>query len=529
MKTLQRPLFILLVKSGLFFYFFFIGQLYAQLALDHTFGSGLNGKLSISSHTYTEVLDLKLGTTDSIFVLSITSFWDSLSGFYDSDILITKYDADGLLDLSFGSNGKLLFDFTGTDVSIPSSFDISNHKITILGHGNHHDSLPQQSMYVAVLSKNGKIDSSFGNMGSKKIPFYENRDISKCLFKDSKNRYLIGGSSKDSNNITQAVIGRLDTNYNWDPSFGYEGKIKCEFVGGFDSISKHLNDGDIRSIIEIDDGYLVGGGDDTESLIGKVSLNGQADLAFNSTGFITYPSISTYSSRIEDIAKIGNTIIFGKAEHVSGGPVSRDFQLFRLNYNTLSSVSELIDYKNTEDIIKKLVEYNGSLFAVGWSLDYQNAWISSHRSDYMNITQIPDINNLDEHETIGFQFYAGLQCGLNCVAVQSTGRVIAAGFSNVPASSERIGAMIALKNKPSAVLDQTEVPINIFPNPNNGSFYISFPGTSSFLKIYDSLGHLVYESPYESEITTSLIPGHYNLIVISKNGDHYSKPFLVAN
>ncbi len=83
------------------------------------------------------------------------------------------------------------------------------------------------------------------------------------------------------------------------------------------------------------------------------------------------------------------------------------------------------------------------------------------------------------------------------------------------------------ENQPNAL-------INIFPNPNNGSFYVNIPNNTKNLKIeiYSIMGQLIYSKQLNSEKTSlnfELSKGVFMFIIKDENGDIFNNGKIIVN
>ena len=129
-----------------------IGRLKSDGTLDST-GFGTNGK----------VLTL-YGASVSVGPWNIYEQSDSkivVSGYSDSKFLLSRYDASGNLDTGFNGTGKNLIDFGNTSYGYAVAFQ-SDGKIVISGSSDNGTSY---DFSLARVKTNGIIDSTFGTNG----------------------------------------------------------------------------------------------------------------------------------------------------------------------------------------------------------------------------------------------------------------------------------------------------------------------------------------------------------------------------
>jgi uncharacterized delta-60 repeat protein len=222
-----------------------------------------------------------------------------------NDAAIVRYLSNGVLDNSFGINGKLTFNF-GTN-TIPFSSGMSSDSVVsirvntigkvILGvFTDVNESLEGYANFGFIcLNQNGTIDTSFGNNGVKVVDFGDKDEISNMqLTADNKiiasgyHGYTVGGS-----NYINIPLVKLLENGNYDNSFGINGKVITSKDGTntYDRVFdlKLQNDGKI---------VCFGGTPNIELthanfLLIRFNENGSIDTTFNTNGFVTVDFNST--------------------------------------------------------------------------------------------------------------------------------------------------------------------------------------------------------------------------------------------
>lgn len=147
-------------------YDFALARLNPDGSLDQSFGD--NGKIVQSLGPFSTVSDVLVKTDGKIIVVGIRYNYNSASVTESSNIAICRYTNDGLLDSTFGVNGIITYDLSGT-YDFAYSGDIQNDgKIVIVGHTGSNGS--GDFLIVRVYS-DGSLDNSFGTGGQKKIDF----------------------------------------------------------------------------------------------------------------------------------------------------------------------------------------------------------------------------------------------------------------------------------------------------------------------------------------------------------------------
>ena len=260
----------------LFFVSFFQIVASQNVSLDTSFGSGGVVINSVSEY-YDTIFDFEFQSNGKI--VCISTFNDNGN---NNNIVLTRYSSEGILDVSFGING---FVYTSLYSDFPmNSFKIqSDDKILVAGVNTEFENQIAVTRYNA----NGFLDTSFGNNGVVQ-QFSNFFDISLDLQNDSKILFAgtyLGFSSRDFG------IVRLNYDGSYDDSFGDSGMTICNIGITSDNSDsddvvygiKYLQDSDI-----VVSGYTtnIGSGIDTDLALIKLNSGGTLKTSFGNNGKI---------------------------------------------------------------------------------------------------------------------------------------------------------------------------------------------------------------------------------------------------
>lgn len=149
---------------------------------------------------------------------------------------VARFSAvDGSLDLGFDGDGKATVGFNGTSAFAKAVAVDALDRIVVAGYTS--SGYPTSDFAVArLLASDGRLDSTFGNAGTKSIDFGAWSEEAYDVAIDSANNVVVAGSiTKNSlgGDVDFAVTRLLGTNGNLDPNFDGDGKASVDF-GGFD-------------------------------------------------------------------------------------------------------------------------------------------------------------------------------------------------------------------------------------------------------------------------------------------------------
>ena len=169
--------------------------------LINSFGSNGNG---IITGSYGEINNFRNCTifNNNIYIVGAVNNGTK----YNS--LITKYDINGTIANDFGQDGKILKDF-GTDISsFANDVEVDNNGNLIIGYGvgmtNNYD------MALQSYSINGELNTSFGTNGYFTTSFSSGQDYLRSVSIQDDNKIIIVGMSADVQTLNQSLARVLN-------------------------------------------------------------------------------------------------------------------------------------------------------------------------------------------------------------------------------------------------------------------------------------------------------------------------------
>lgn len=179
------------------------------LALDPTFGDGGRVTADLTGSTSDAILDLLTQPDGKVIGAGY-----SQAG--SSDVVLVRYNADGSLDPTFGSGGKVVTDFGGYEVAYALGRDAAGR---LLVGGNFG---------LARYSADGVLDTGFGDRGRITGVGQVNQ-----LIIDHAGRIVVNGGYS---------LSRLNQDGSFDPSFDGDGRVD-NFANYFDSLAVDAGNG----------------------------------------------------------------------------------------------------------------------------------------------------------------------------------------------------------------------------------------------------------------------------------------------
>lgn len=367
-----------------------------------------------------------------------TTVWESnskiiVSGNYQSTdlpqtkgVAIIRYNLDGSSDSSFDSDGMLISNLTLGIVDVRKVFVQSDGKLVVAGTALS-GGIGFNRIVVARFNVNGSMDLSFGTNG---VVSFANFSVwfefPIGLFVQSDEKILVSTSANNSRGSDDFLLVRINSNGNFDNSFGANGSILTNISDGYDfaySIKAHS------------DGKVVVGGttylNDNKFVIARFNSNGSQDLGFGNSGSImTGIDINsnsyTTSIQIQDDGKI----IAGGVSKATA--TSFDFSLARFNTNGSidatfgSSGFQTTDADNKENYLNEIkLQSDNKIVAVGSS--YLSAELSGVLLARYNSNGSLD-NSFGVNGVVKFNVPT-YDCYGTSIALQSNGKILITGNS----------------------------------------------------------------------------------------------------
>jgi uncharacterized delta-60 repeat protein len=155
-----------------------------------------------------------------------------------TDFAVTRLNANGTIDPTFGVQGKRTIDFAlGSVFDIDVAYGMAlqgDGKIVLVGMATGNTNAGAEDFAIARLNADGSLDTTFGNGGKKTIPFDRggiNADTAYAVAIQVDGKIIVAGESYGPSSDDFAVA-RLTATGALDLSFGVGGKKIIAFGDG---------------------------------------------------------------------------------------------------------------------------------------------------------------------------------------------------------------------------------------------------------------------------------------------------------
>jgi uncharacterized delta-60 repeat protein len=274
-----------------------------------------------------------------------------------TELSLSRYSATGALDTTFASSGIFHSGITGAAGATGASVSDIGNSLQVDSQGRYIvagssvNSDGHKEMTIWRFNPDGTPDTSWGTQGiihsgttgvaGGKDANLE--DMGRAVWVDSKNRYVVAGSSKNSSGGTELALwryldtGALDTSFNGTGTlhFGSSGN-----AGATDALTQ-----DIAMTLGQDpnSNYVITGTSRNTNLgkelaIWKYREDGQLEANFNSSGYLHFGfagSAGATGAYVNDVPyaavvdSIGTYTLVGHSQNTDTGPNGKELAIWR--------------------------------------------------------------------------------------------------------------------------------------------------------------------------------------------------------
>lgn len=238
-------------------------------------GFGANGKVTtVVGVGNSEARGVAVQTDGKIVVAGNASINSNSSAY-----AVARYNADGSLDSSFGTNGIVLTDLNANSfIDVVRAMQIlPDGKILVAGQAQISSSTGSD-FAVARYNTTGTLDTSFGTNGVAQVDFSLG-DSASALALQADGKIVLAG--RDGFNGAEFAFARLNANGALDTSFGTNGKKSVNLSSNTDEAYAVAVQPDNKIVAA---GRVVTGSNQEDFGVVRLAANGALDTSFNSTG-----------------------------------------------------------------------------------------------------------------------------------------------------------------------------------------------------------------------------------------------------
>lgn len=325
-----------------------------SLALDATFGS--NGKVTTDFNDGDDAAYSLIQQSDGKFVVAGITY-DEVLG--KNLFALARYNANGRLDTTFNSSGKVSTNLSGVDESCQAVIQQTDG--LLVGAGTTYDTSSGEGNFALVrYNSDGSQDQNFAVNGIR-ITDVGGDDAVFSVIQQSDGKLLAVGES-DGN----FALVRYNLDGSLDTSFSSDGKLTTDF-GGSDRALSVVQQVDGKLVVV---GYTFDPSTSTQDVaVARYNLDGSLDTSFSTDGLlVTDLGGLDYANSV--IQQVDGKIL------VVGGTYSRDmrysdFALARYNLDgsidrtLMGDGTQTTRFNRSDTAYDVIQQSNGKLLVVG--------------------------------------------------------------------------------------------------------------------------------------------------------------------
>ena len=253
-----------------------------------------------------------------------------------SDFALTRYDASGALDPTFGTGGRVRTDFGGRFDEALAVAVQPDGRVVMAGNSSDANG---SDMAVARYNSDGLLDTSFDGDGMALVDFGSEASARAVALQPDGRIVLAGGVSQPVGGgccVSDFALVRLTSVGVLDSSFDGDGRVVTDFLAGAD------NGHDVAQAVRVQaDGRIVAAGAGVAGVVSvdfavaRYLADGSLDLTFSDDGLVTTDFVG-YFDEIRDLAvDTGGRIVTGgqSCEFPGNSDEVCDFGLARYTAN----------------------------------------------------------------------------------------------------------------------------------------------------------------------------------------------------
>lgn len=261
---------------------FALARYNADGSLDTTFDT--DGKVTTDFNITTDQAQaVAIQPDGKIIVAGYTGSGQSL------DFALARYNADGSLDTTFDTDGKVTTDF-GSSTDLAQAIAIQpDGKVVAVGYTAIGATV---NFAVARYNPDGSLDTSFDTDGKVATDFSNDIDQAHAVAIQSDGKIVVAGHATPAtgNQLFDFGVARYNPDGSLDTTFDTDGKVMTDF--GFNDVAQAIaiQPGDKIVIV----GYTSSIGSSQDFALARYNADGSLDTAFDSDGKVITSFTNSY-------------------------------------------------------------------------------------------------------------------------------------------------------------------------------------------------------------------------------------------
>lgn len=344
------------------------------------------------------------------------------AGSFESDLLVIRYNSDGVLDTSFGGDGIVTLDFGTVDVAIALAIQVDG-KIVVAGSTYGVSGASDAVFAIARFNPDGSPDANFGASG--KIitdagPGYE--FLSNVAIQADGKIVAIGAKNVGIDN-DDIILVRYNKDGSLDTSFDGDGIVTTAIGDGSDYL--------FSMVFQPDGRIVVGGGTQTGSgtdfVLVRYHSNGLLDAQFNSDGIVIADVAGNDNGGHIALQPDGKILIAGYGSGNGSFLIARYDKYGYLDPNFGAGGTVISTSSGSFDRVQDMaLQPNNKIVLAGYTVPGSGGGDDDFVVARFNGDGSPD-TSFDSDGTVVTDFGVNLDDLGNSVAIQADGKIVVAG------------------------------------------------------------------------------------------------------
>jgi uncharacterized delta-60 repeat protein len=258
-----------------------------------------------------------------------------------TDFALVRYNQDGSSDTTLGTDGKVTTDFAGRDDEVQAVAIQKDGKIVVAGSAYLAGTL--LDFALARYNQDGSLDTTFGTDGKVTTDFAFNNDGGVALAIQGDGKIVIAGYMNVPERFgIDFALARYNPDGSLDPTFDGDGKVTTDFAGSSDVASSLAIQSDGKIVAA---GRA--GGSGIDFALARYNDDGSLDTTFDGDGKVTTDFVTPAGSSRGDFAQAvaiqGDRKIVAAGYSIA----SRDFDFALARYNPDGSLDVELGHYGT--------------------------------------------------------------------------------------------------------------------------------------------------------------------------------------
>jgi len=296
--------------------------------IDQTFGT--NGIVITEVSGYYDVPRKVISQQDGLILVAGESFDGTNSSF-----AVSRYSSSGVLDETYGNNGKAtaLITISGGSTSLGGAVQQSDGKIILAGMGYNGT---DNDIVLVRFGTDGVLDSSFGVGGIYRSDVGTNEGAYAIAIQEDGRILVAGFAENEIDHDSDFLIARYTTAGAPDPSFGTNGFVATPFASDYGECRIAV----FNKLAILNDGSIIAAGSATtiyqtttenRLAIARYTSDGYVDTTFGTPNLI----VDVYGYLASDMVLQDNDRII----IATSNEYNKEFSLIRFDQNGLIDLS----------------------------------------------------------------------------------------------------------------------------------------------------------------------------------------------